>query len=262
MLSPLQTVSCGEDWRGGTGRRQTWKRGGVLVVSFQVLDWAAHADGRLRQSTEAGARAAPPAMPMMLRRRLTPLGQAAIAAAYGAGAKAGVHYVFASRHGEFQRSLRVLEALAAEQPLSPADFSLCVHNALAGLLSIATGALAGHTAIAAGPDSLAGGLLEAAALLAADPATPVLLAYFDDDLPAPYDAFQLEPAAGPLALAVLLGSPSVDCAAIQFVATPRLSAPSSATALPARAFLRFLAENLPSAEAGGARFQVAWCRAT
>jgi hypothetical protein len=110
--------------------------------------------------------------------------------------------------------------------------------------------------------SLAGGLLEAAALLAADPATPVLLAYFDDDLPAPYDAFQLEPAAGPLALAVLLGSPSVDCAAIQFVATPRLSAPSSATALPARAFLRFLAENLPSAEAGGARFQVAWCRAT
>ena len=233
----------------------------MLLVSFQVLDWAAHADGRLRQFTEAGAKAMQPAMPMMLRRRLTPLGQAAIAAAYGAGAKAGVHYVFASRHGEFQRSLRVLEALAAEQPLSPADFSLCVHNALAGLLSIATSALAGHTAIAAGPDSLAAGLLEAAGLLAADPMTPVLLAYFDDDLPAPYDIFQPEPATGPLALAVLLGSPSAEAAAIRFVATPCLSASSSATALPARVFLRFLAENLPTAEAIGGRLQVAWCRA-
>jgi hypothetical protein len=198
---------------------------------------------------------------MMLRRRLTRTGQAAIGAAYGAGATAGMHYVFTSRHGEFQRSLRLLEALAAEQPLSPADFSLCVHNALAGLLSIATGAPAGHTAIAAGPDSLAAGLLEAAGLLACDPATPVLLVYFDDDLPAPFDALLAEPAAGPLALAVLLGPAEAAAGTIGCLATPQAVASGAATTAPARALLRFLAEDLPGIKVGGARLQLEFWRA-
>ncbi len=233
----------------------------MLAVSFRVLDWAAQAAGQMQRA--ATGEASHHGMPMMLRRRLTPIGQAAIAVAYGAGAHKGVHYVFTSRHGEFGRSLRLLEALAAAQPLSPADFSLCVHNALAGLLSIATRAHAGHTAIAAGPDSLAAGLLEAAALLASNPATPVLLVYFDDDLPAPYDSLLPEAVTGPLALAVLLG-PVGDCeveGVISFVAAPQPAAPQAATAAPANAFLRFLAESLPSIQASGARMKLEWRRA-
>ena len=233
----------------------------MLAVGFQVLDWAAQAGGRMLRADAIELAVPRPVMPMMLRRRLTGLGQAAIAATYGAGAKAGVHYVFTSRHGEFQRSLRLLETLAAAEPLSPADFSLCVHNALAGLLSIATGARAGHTAIAAGPDSLAAGLMEAAGLLADNPATPVLLAYFDDDLPSPYDTLQAEPTEGPLALAVLLGPAVAEAACMRFVATSKPTSAACVTAAPARAFLRFLAEGLPSAEASGARLNMAWHRA-
>ncbi len=233
----------------------------MLAASFRVLDWAAHAAGRAERAPRDTAVPERPGMPMMLRRRLTPLGQAAIATAYQAGAEAGLHYVFTSRHGEFARSLRLLETLAAEQPLSPADFSLCVHNALAGLLSIATQAQAGHTAIAAGPDSLAAGLLEAAALLADNPSRPVLLVYFDDDLPPPYATLQPEPAAGALALAVLLGPGEAGEGAIRFLASPQPSAPQAATAAPANAFLAFLAEGLPHAEASGARMRVEWRRA-
>jgi hypothetical protein len=208
---------------------------------------------------------------MMLRRRLTPLGQAAIAMAYEVGADAGMHYVFTSRHGEFTRSLRLMEALAAGQPLSPAEFSLCVHNALAGLLSIGTHAQAGHTAIAAGPDSLAAGLLEVAGLLAADPGTPVLLVHFDGDLPAPFDALQPEPVAGPLALAVLFGGAGRGDGGqghegqagtpIHFTATPQAPGQPASTAGTALALLRFLAEGLPSAQAAGARLHLEWRRA-
>ncbi len=200
------------------------------------------------------------AMPMMLRRRLTPIGQASISAAYQAGADAAVHCVFTSRHGEFARSLRLLETLAAHQPLSPADFSLCVHNALVGLLSIATRAHAGHTAIAAGPDSLAAGLLEAAALLTRQPSTSVLLVYFDDDLPVPFDALQPEPRVGPVALALLLGAPRPDAANIRFAATPQPPNPSAGTAAPALALLRFLAEDLAVVSASGSRLMLEFGR--
>ena len=44
--------------------------------------------------------------------------------------------VFISRHGETPRTLDILSDLASEQPLSPTQFSLSVHNAVIGLWSI------------------------------------------------------------------------------------------------------------------------------
>ncbi len=143
---------------------------------------------------------------MLLRRRIGRLGQRALQAAWTFGtahpSDPPPRLVFASRHGEFSRTLSILEALADGAPPSPADFTLSVHHALAGLLSIAGANRAGHTAIASGADSLYHALLEAAACQAERPGQPVLLAYYDEPLPPPYD--ELAPGDETIALALLL----------------------------------------------------------
>ena len=88
-------------------------------------------------------------VPLLLRRRVSAIGQQALRAAWGLPAAAEARLIFASRHGEFSRTLSILDALANDQPVSPADFTLSVHHALAGLLSIAQRNRLGHTAIAA-----------------------------------------------------------------------------------------------------------------
>src|SRR5258708_29575311 len=91
-------------------------------------------------------------VPMMLRRRSTALGQKMLASALACGETALTgRYVLASRHGEFSHALSILKSLAARELPSPAEFSMSVHNALAGLFSIYFGNTRGHTALAAGP---------------------------------------------------------------------------------------------------------------
>src|SRR5258708_18946058 len=107
------------------------------------------------RATDMGTREADAssiAVPMMLRRRSTALGQKMIASALACGETALTgRYVLASRHGEFSRTLGILKSLAAHELPSPAEFSMSVHNGLAGLLSIHLGNTRGHTALAAGP---------------------------------------------------------------------------------------------------------------
>lgn len=185
---------------------------------FRVKDWAAIGFGlETQEQWRAWACGAtprpiadppPPAgVPSLLRRRVTPLGQRALRAAYGL-AGSNVRYVFCSRHGEFQRTLELLQTIARREPISPAEFSLSVHNALAGLLSIATHNQAGHTALAAGPDSFGFGLLEALGCLAEQPHEPVLLVYFDEPLPPPYTELA-ESDTPHIALAMLLAPPEM-----------------------------------------------------
>ncbi|OIR10101.1 hypothetical protein GALL_80290 [mine drainage metagenome] len=177
----------------------------MTAISFSVKSWAAWtpaADGLDQWRGAAPAAAAP----ILLRRRIGRLGQRALQAAWAFSAAlppdAPPRLVFASRHGEFSRTLSILEALAEGAPPSPADFTLSVHHALAGLLSIATANHAGHTAIASGADSLYHALLEAAACQTERPEQPVLLAYYDEPLPPPYD--DLEPGGETIALVLLL----------------------------------------------------------
>src|SRR5262245_46592170 len=116
------------------------------AVSFDILAWAAWAPGRETEAAwrawagvAAGAAAAPPSQPpLLLRRRVTTIGKAALRCVWGLPDSAGARLVFASRHGEFSRTLSILDALTAGEGVSPADFTLSVHHALAGLLSIAT----------------------------------------------------------------------------------------------------------------------------
>ena len=148
-------------------------------------------------------------LPSMLRRRISTVGQRAFRAAFALSGESSARFIFCSRYGELDRTLRILHSIAVKEPISPADFSLSVHNALAGLLSIAWGNTAGHTAISAGADSFGYGLLEAIACLKQESADQVLPVYFDDLPPQPYDEVA-DSAESCVALAMLLRPPSDD----------------------------------------------------
>lgn len=136
------------------------------------------------------------------RRRLSRLARGAFHCAGRLPAAGDFRLVFASRHGESERTLAILRDLAAGVDVSPAQFSMSVHNAVPGLVSILRGSRGPAAAVAAGPESLGCGLLEALGSLGTDP-SPVLLLHGEDRLPALW-----EPSAGPEAphaLGLLLG---------------------------------------------------------
>jgi hypothetical protein len=143
--------------------------------------------------------------PMLLRRRVSPLGQQALRAVWSLAESATSRVIVSSRHGEFGRTLSILENLADRTEVSPADFTLSVHHALAGLLSIVHGNRQGHTAVAAGPESFCFGMMEAVACLTEVPTEPVALLHYDEPLPDPFSVFD-EPAAAPEVLALVLAA--------------------------------------------------------
>ena len=63
---------------------------------------------------------------------------------------AGVPLVFASRHGDVQRSFELLEQMARDEPMSPTHFGLSTHNAVIAQYSIARGLTGNYLATAAG----------------------------------------------------------------------------------------------------------------
>jgi hypothetical protein len=167
-------------------------------ISFHVGRWEAWSAERpdhaawLRWACVDEAepdREAPIRPPMLLRRRVSALGQQALQAAWGVQQGCRMPLVLASRNGELDRTLSIMRSLAENAPVSPADFSLSVHHALVGLLSIASENRNSHVAVAGGRDSLWLGLVEAVAMLPEAPEGAVLLIYYDSDLPAPYDRF-------------------------------------------------------------------------
>lgn len=183
---------------------------------FQIRSWMAWAPDRvaeedwLRWTGVTGSSIPFPSpatspLPSLLRRRVTALGQAALRCAWHMPVLSDALLIAASRHGEYSRTLAILEGLVAGEPVSPADFTLSVHHALIGLLSIAAENQDGHTAVAAGADSFAFGLVEAAACLAERPGRPVILVYYDEALPQPFDRFNIREQQ-PLALALALVS--------------------------------------------------------
>jgi len=140
---------------------------------------------------------------MMLRRRMSSFGQKIVGAALALPRAQQARYVFASRHGEFATTLRILEDQHNRTLPSPADFSLSVHHALAGLLSIQTGNKEGHTTISAARDTFGYGLLEAVAFCVEQPGQSALLVAYDEPLPELYNKLQ-EPDEAGLPLIVVL----------------------------------------------------------
>ena len=217
------------------------------------------------KATDVGtgeASAGPIAVPMMLRRRSTALGQKMIASALACGETALTgRYVLASRHGEFSRGLSILRSLVAHELPSPAEFSMSVHNGLVGLLSIHLGNTRGHTALAAGLDTFGFGLVEAAAYIVEQPSEPVLLFFGDEPLPGEYEAFGEDDVDLPLVVALALRAPVAGDDGIFFDAVPRRSGARPTTAAPLD-FLRFLLSGAQSTVSEGARMTWRWRRAT
>lgn len=178
------------------------------MIEFTVTEWAAWAPGL--QTPEAwlawaGGPSLPrgedsPALaevPALQRRRIDRLGRMAVQAAYWCdeAATAGVPLVFASRHGDVQRSLELLLQQARGESMSPTSFGLSVHNAIAALYTIIRGERGNYLALAAGRATAESALMEAAGLLA-DRAPEVRVVVYDAPLPADYGPFADEPEAG------------------------------------------------------------------
>src|SRR5262249_54231653 len=169
-------------------------------------------------------------------------------------------YILAPRHGEFSRQLGILDALANAELPSPADFTMSVHHALAGLLSIHTGNTQGHTAIAAGADTFGMALLEAGAWLQEAPHAPLVLPYADELLVPPSNFYEDADAAGPLVAAFALANPSSGETRIvtQFTYD---GGGGGGTGCMARDFLRFLLSEVGEARSTSERITWRWQRA-
>lgn len=148
-----------------------------------------------------------PEVPMLLRRRAGTADRLALRAAFDCLAQqplAPAATLFASRHGEVHRSIEILDALKAGEVPSPMAFSLSVHNASAGLYSMARLDKAPSSALSAGPESLGMALFEAAALLKTG-CSPVLVVAYDEALPEAMKPFATDEDA-PYALALMVGA--------------------------------------------------------
>lgn len=113
--------------------------------------------------------------------------------------------IFTSRHGELERTHKILQNLHQQQPLSPTDFAMSVHNTAAGWLTIMAKNTLPTTSLAAGEDSFQQGMIEAQAVLATGSAERVLLIDFDGIVPDVYRPFARENSV-PYAVALLLES--------------------------------------------------------
>jgi hypothetical protein len=94
-----------------------------------------------------------------------------------------VRSVFASRHGAIHVAVEILADIARAQPVSPLQFSHSVHNAQAGLFSIATGNRSASSSIAGEADTFAQGFLDAILHLERKPDAAVLYVIGDEPLP-------------------------------------------------------------------------------
>lgn len=167
----------------------------MMKLPFSIIDWQASAPGLSKHEDWQKWAQRPIAIdadlpvdkcghvPMMMARRLLPGSRLAVDCGMAILARQSVDAViFTSRHGELERNLNILTALANQQSLSPTDFAMSVHNAAVGSLTIAAKVSLVSTSISAGIDSFQQGMFEVCALQSAGYKN-ILLVDFDDAIP-------------------------------------------------------------------------------
>ena len=180
-------------------RFAAWAPGLADPAAWQA--WA-RAPGPVGREGSPEARFLPP----LLRRRCTALSRAMLHVAFEGcpeAERSEVRTVFASRHGENKESFPLFEAIAKGQPLSPAKFTHTVHNAQAGLFSIASGNRQASSSLSAERDTFASAFLEALAHLEREPSRSVLVVVGDVAI-APLFAPLLDEPEAAYAVALLL----------------------------------------------------------
>lgn len=151
-----------------------------------IADYAAIVAPPGEEAIVHGRARGPDAIPAGLRRRMSRFELNAVRCAIGlATPDTDETMILASRYGGMETAYGLLHMLTSDEVLSPADFSVCVHNAAPGLASQIIKNRAGHTAVAADRRTFAVGLTEAAARLA-DGEASVLLLYAEQPMPDVY----------------------------------------------------------------------------
>lgn len=162
----------------------------MTMAPISLQDWRAWQPGRASHTEPSddprlsvAERPKGASVPAMLRRRLNDTGRAVCDMLNELDPEAECVLLHASRHGDGERTLEMLYDLAEESPLSPARFSLSVHNAILGVHSIASGNRRSLQAIAASGAEWAALLSEARGYLI-DGEAQVIAVFSDAPVPA------------------------------------------------------------------------------
>lgn len=180
-------------------RWQAWAPGLDHAEAWQSWAQAPHAvpdDGKTQPACAF--------LPPMQRRRLSRLARMTLETAWPlCDDDEPLPFVFASRHGETTRTRALLGDLADEQALSPTQFGLSVHNAIAGQWSILRGQRGESVAIAGEADTFEHAMLEGALQLAAGAAS--VLVVIAEERPPPAYAEWIDDVPFSYAVALRLG---------------------------------------------------------
>ncbi|MCC6592035.1 MAG: beta-ketoacyl synthase chain length factor, partial [Xanthomonadales bacterium] len=184
------------------------------IVDFCVQAWSAWAPGladagawrawaRAPHRPAGEGRPELPQYPMLLRRRAERLARMALQTVAEVRTPAPCPMIYASPRGETARAVPLLRELAQTGQVAPGPFSLAVHNAVAGLESIAHADTGSYGAIAAGGETAEAAIVEACTLLT-DGVGSVIVTVYDELVPDCYRAYVEEPDA-PYAYSLRVG---------------------------------------------------------
>ncbi|WP_194756907.1 beta-ketoacyl synthase chain length factor [Aliidiomarina indica] len=127
-------------------------------------------------------------VPANARRRLSSFTKMAFFVAKHASSLEKHETIFASRHGDLSKTLVQLQNLTKHEPLSPTQFALSVHNAVAGQYCIVTENQKSSLTLSAGIQSFDAALLTAYARLHADgELKEVVVVFADERIPEIYE---------------------------------------------------------------------------
>ena len=239
-------------------------------IRFSVLEYAAWAPGLETKSAwmdwaryplfnNTASEPKLQAMPPILRRRTDMLGKMALESAWQClGNLKDIPVIYCSRHGEVTRAVEMLTDLAKGELLSPTSFSLSVHNAIAGLFSIARSDQANHIAIASREDGVEHALIEACGLLA-DGAEKIMLVVYNNALPYQLTIFADQEEL-PYSWAWLIAPPREDAITLSRTTATEIRSPSN-TLLPCELeVFRFFLTGQKKLEIRNARNAWTWSR--
>ncbi len=179
-------------------------------------------------------------LPLMQRRRLSPLGRVVMASLYplyernrkvisaGRGA-----CVFSSRWGDIAVTVKSLEQLTGEKSVSPTAFSTSVHNAIGGLFSLFEHFHGNITSLSGGRAGISAALFEARGLIQEHDF--VLMSIYEDETPDVFKAWH-QSSRRPYAITLLFSNSE----GVPIEAAPLSGVHNCASENPVPDFLRFI----------------------
>ncbi len=152
-----------------------------MQQDFIIRQWSVWSDqDDIAEPKELSANEILAAVPKMLKRRFSPLAKIVqVAVALSLSNDQCMPMVLSSCHGELAKSFKMMQQIEAGEEISPTAFSLSVHNAIAGLLSMNYKNRLQTTVLAPGEEGIAPAFIEALGLLH-EGEEQVLIVFYDE----------------------------------------------------------------------------------